>query len=99
MIDFNINVNEDEIDDVNGKEADHQSDDLTDNECSNIEDHETQRERTNQKNSLYTLFDNELQSSSNLEDPNKTYDWKTTKNHGGKLVMAYAINAGSVTLY
>ena len=47
-IDFNINVNAIEIDDIINKEVIHLSDDLTDNGYSNIEDHETQHERTNQ---------------------------------------------------
>ena len=40
-IDFNINVTDDEIDDMNNKEVVHPSDDLTDDVCSNIEDHKT----------------------------------------------------------
>ena len=39
-IDFNINTNDYEIDDINNKEAVHPSDDLTDDECINIEDYE-----------------------------------------------------------
>ena len=98
-IDFKINVNDNEIDDIDNVEAVHQSDDLTDDECSNIEDHETQHERTNQNNSFYTLVDNKLQFSPHLGDLNKTYDWKTTNNHEGEIVMDYNTNAGSNTLY
>ena len=36
---------------------------------SNIENHETQHKQTNQNNSFYTLVDNKLQSSPDLEDP------------------------------
>ena len=96
----NINVNDNEIDDMNDEEAVHLSNDLTDYEYSNIEDHETQQERTNQNNSFYTLVDNELaQSSPHIEDLNKTYDWKITNNHEGELMMAYDTNAGSEILY
>ena len=46
------------------------------------------RNRLTEKNSFNTLVDNKLKSSSHLEDPNETDDWKTTNNHEGKLVMA-----------
>ena len=41
-IDFNINISDNEIDDINDKETVHSSDDLTDDDYSNIEDHENQ---------------------------------------------------------
>ena len=50
-IDFNINVNDNEIDDMNDEEVVHLSGDLTDDDYSNIEDHETQH-----THSFYTLF-------------------------------------------
>ena len=84
---------------MNNKEAVHPSDDLTDDDYSNIKDHKTQHEQTNQKNSFYTLIDNESQSNPQLEDQNWTNDWKTTNNHEGKLVIAYNTNAGNNTLY
>ena len=84
---------------MNNKEIVHPSDDLTNDDYSNIEDHETQHKWTNQHNSYYTLVDKELRSSSHLEDPNKTNDWKTTDTHGGELVVAYDNNAGNNTLY
>ena len=34
-----------------------------------------------------------------LEVPNESYDWKTTNNHEGELVMAYNNNTGNNTLY
>ena len=55
---------------MNNKEAVHPSDDLTDDDYSNIKDHKTQHEQTNQKNSFYTLIDNESQSNPQLEDQN-----------------------------
>ena len=42
--DFNTNVNDDEIDDMNDKEVVHPSDDLTDDDYSSIEDHGIQHE-------------------------------------------------------
>ena len=75
-IDFNININDNEIDDMNSQEVVHSSDDLTDDECSNIEDHKTQHKEIHGNNSFYTLVDNKLQSSSYIEDSNKTNDWK-----------------------
>ena len=39
-IDFNITVNNDEIDDMNNNKVVSPSDDLTDDDYSNIEDHE-----------------------------------------------------------
>ena len=40
-INVNVNVNDNEIDNMNNKEAIYPSDYLTNDECSNIEDHET----------------------------------------------------------
>ena len=45
--DFNINVSDNEIDDINNEEAVHPSDDLIDDDYSNIEDHENQHKRNN----------------------------------------------------
>ena len=83
---------------MNNKKIVHPSDDLTDDDYSNIEDHKTQQEQTIRNNSFYTLVDDKLQSNSHLEDPNKTNDWRTTNNHKGELVMAYDTNVGSNTL-
>ena len=74
QIDSNINVNDNEIDDIYDKEALHPSDNLADDKCSNIEDHENQHKGTNRNNSIYTLFEYKLQSSPYLEDPNEAYD-------------------------
>ena len=73
---------------MNNEEAVHPSDDLTNDDYSNIENHETQHKQTNRNNSFYTLVDNKLRSSPQLEDPNETYDWKTANNHEGELVIA-----------
>ena len=97
-IDSNINVIDNEIDDMNDEEVVHPSDDLTDDDYSNIEDHEIQQEQTNRNNSFYILVDNELKLSSHLEDPNEANDWKPTNNHKGELVVAYNTNAGNNTL-
>ena len=48
-IDFNINVNNDEIDDKNHKEATHPGYDLTDDNDNNIEHYGAQHKRINQK--------------------------------------------------
>ena len=98
-IDFNINVSNDEIDNMNDKEAIHLSGNLTNDYYSNIVDHETQHKRTNQNNNEYTLAENKIQSSHQLENQNETNDFKTTNKHGGGLVMAYNNNAKSNTLY
>ena len=66
--DFNINVNDYAINDINNKEAVHPSGDLTDDNGSNIEDHETQHVKINQNNSFYTVVGNKLQSITQLED-------------------------------
>ena len=71
-IDFNINVNDNEINDMNDEEAVHSSNDLTNDGYNNIEDNETQLERTNRNNSFYNLVDKEVQSSPLLEDRNGT---------------------------
>ena len=47
---------------MNDNETVHPSGDLTDDDYSIIENHETQHKRTNRNNSLYTLVNNELQS-------------------------------------
>ena len=45
---------------MNNKEAVHPSGDLTDDDYNNIEDHETQHERTNRNNDFYALVDTKL---------------------------------------
>ena len=87
-IDFNIITNNDEIDDMNNNEMVHPSDDLTDDMYNNI-DHQTTQQKETNHNSLYTLADNEIQSSSNLEDQNEAVNWKSTNSHKGELVVAY----------
>ena len=59
---------------MNKEQVVHPSDDLTNDDYNNIEDHGTHHQRTNQNNSFYTLVNNKLQSSSHLEEPNKTND-------------------------
>ena len=98
-IDFNININDNEIDDMNGKEVVHPSNDLIDDDYSNIEDHATQQKQTNRNNRFYTLVDNILQLRSHLENPNKINDWKNKNNYKGDLGMAYNNNTENSTLY
>ena len=95
-IDFNINFNDNEIDNMNNREAVHPSDDITDDNYSNIDYHETQHKQTNQNNSFYTLVDNKLQLSPQLEHQRETYDWKTPNNHEGEIMMAYNTTLKSI---
>ena len=97
-IDFNIITNNNEIEDMNNNKIVHPSDDLADNVYNNIDYHNVQQEQTNH-NSLYTLTNNELQLSSDLEDPNKADDWKSTNSHKGELVFAYNTKVGENTLH
>ena len=46
-IDFNMIINDDEIDDMNNDKVVQPSDNLTDDDHSNIEDHEIQQKQTN----------------------------------------------------
>ena len=85
---FNISVNNNEIDDMNDDEIVHSIDDLVDDVCSNIED----------PNSLYTLANNKLQLSYDLEDLNEANEWKSTNSHEDELVIAYNTNAVNNTL-
>ena len=59
-IDFNMNVNDNKIDDMNDEEAIYPSDDITDDDYNTIAYHETQHKQTNRNNIFYTLVDNEL---------------------------------------
>lgn len=63
---------------MNDNEMNHPSDDLADDMYNNIDHQTIQQEQTNH-NSLYTLADNELQSSSDLEDQNKAVDLNNYK--------------------
>ena len=49
-------------------------------------------------NSLYTLANNKLQLSSDLEDPNEANEWNSTNSHESELVIAYNTNAINNTL-
>ena len=74
---------------MNDKIVVHPSNDLTNNDYSNIENRDIHQEQTNQNNSFYTINDNKFQSRSYLEYSNKANDWKTTNSHEGELVMVY----------
>ena len=76
---------------MNNNKIVHSSDDLADDMCSNINYQDVQQEQINY-NSLYTLAENELQLSSDLEDPNEADDWKSTNSHKGELVKYIAYN-------
>ena len=79
------------------RKEDFPGDDLTNDDYSNIEEHEIYQEQTIRNNSLYTIVDNKLPSS--LEDLNDGNDWKTTNSHEGKLVMVYNYYNGNKTLH
>ena len=98
-IELNINVNNNEIDDMNNTETVYLNDGLADDNNNNIEDHGAQHKKIDQHNSFYTLVENELQPSPQLEDKNETDVWKTPNRHQGELVMAYNNNARSNILY
>ena len=55
---------------MNDQEAVHQSSDLTDDNNSNIKEHETQHKKINWNISFYTIVENQIQSSHQLEDQN-----------------------------
>ena len=95
---FNIIVNNDAIDDINDHKIVHPNDSLADDVYNNIDYHNVQQKQ-NIHNSLYTLANNKLQMSSDLEDPNEADDWKSTNSHKGKLVIAYNTKDGNSTLH
>ena len=96
-IDFNIIVDNDEIDDMNNNKIVHPSGDLADDMYNKIDYHNVQQKQTIH-NSLYTLAGNELQLGSDLEDPNEANEWNNTNSHEGELVIAYDNNAINNTL-
>ena len=93
-IDFNIINNFDEIDDKNVNIMVHASNDLTNDMYNNIDHHNVDQKETNH-NRLYTLADNELQLSLDLED----LDWNSTASHKGELIIAYDNNHLYLYLY
>ena len=87
-IDFNIITNNNEIDDMNNDIIVHPSDELADDMYNNI-GHQTAQQKQTNHNSIYTLADNKIQSSSDLGEQNEAVDWKSTKGHKDELVVAY----------
>ena len=67
--DFNIITNNDEIDDMNDDNRNHSNNDLSDDVYSHIDHDSVDLRQTNHDN-MYTLADNKLQLSSDLEDLN-----------------------------
>ena len=67
---------------MNDNKMVHPSNDLTDDMYNNIDHHNVHQKQANH-NSLYTLVNNELQLSSDLEDQNEDIDWKNTNSHKG----------------
>ena len=97
-IDFNIITNNDEIHDMNDDEIVHSSDDLADDMYNNT-NHQTAQQKQTNHNSIYILADNEIQSSSDLEDQNKAVNRKSTNGHEGKIVVADDNKVGNRTLW
>ena len=79
-MDFSINVIDDESDGKNNKESFHPRGDPTDDNDNNVGDHGAQQMRINRNNNFYTLVENELQPSPQLEDYNETNDLKLQTN-------------------
>ena len=82
---------------MNDDEMIHPSDDLADDMYNNIDHHNVHQKQTNH-NSLYTLADNELQLSSDLEDQDEGVNWNSTNSHKGELVIAYDSKVVNKTL-
>ena len=69
---------------MNNNNRDHSNNDLPDDMYSHIDHDNVDWKQTN-LNSLYTVANNELQLSSDLED----LDWNSKDSHGGGLIIAY----------
>ena len=82
---------------MNNNKIVHPSDDLADDVYNNINHYNVQQEQTIH-NSLYTIANNKLQLSSDLEDPNGADDWKSTNSHKRELDIAYNTEAGNNVL-
>ena len=81
---FNIITNNDKINDMNDDDRDHSNNDLSDDVYNHIDHDSVDLKQTNHNN-LYTLANNELQLSSDLED----LDWNSTDIHEGELIIVY----------
>ena len=82
--DFNIMTNNDEINDMNDDTRKYLNNDLLFGIYSNTaHDNANQKQTTNCN--IYTITDNKLQSSFDLEDIN----WDSTDSHTGELIIAY----------
>ena len=66
-IEFNINNNNDEIDDMNDQEAVNLNDGLADDNNTDIEDSGVQHKQDDQQNDFFTLVENQLEPSHQLE--------------------------------
>ena len=69
---------------MNDNNSDHSNNDLSDDVYSHI-DHDSVDLKQRNHNNPYTLADNKLQLSSDLED----LDWNSTNSHKGELIIAY----------
>ena len=98
-IEFNINVDNNKINDMNNEDAVHLKHDLADDNNKDIEDSGFQHKQDDQHNRFCAPVKNRLQPSHQLGGPNEANDWKSTDKYEGELVMAYDTNASNKTLY
>ena len=91
--DFNIINNNHEINDMNDNTSKHSNNNLLDDMYSNTDHYHTNQEQITNHN-LYTITDNKLRSSSDLEE----LDWDITNNHKGELIIAYDNKIGNKIL-
>ena len=82
---------------MNNDKVVYPSDNLTNDVYNNIDYQNVQQEQTTH-NIIYTLTNQELQLSSDLEDPNGADDWISTNSQKGELVIDYNNKAGNNTL-
>ena len=91
--DFNIINNNDEINDMNDDTSKYSNNDLLDDMYSNTAHYHTNQEQTTNHN-LYTIADNKLRSSYDLE----YLDWDITDNYKGELIITYINKMGNKIL-
>ena len=97
-IDFNIITNNNKIDDMNNDKIVCHNDNLA-NDMDNNTNHQNIQQVQATHYSLYTLTSYELRLNYDLQDLNKTDDWKSTNSHKSELIIAYYNRARNNTLH
>ena len=92
--DFNIIDTNNEINDMNDNTRNHSNNDLLVDIYSDTAHNNTNQRQTTGCN-VYTITDNQLQSSSDLED----LDWDSTNSHTSELIIAYNNKTRNKILY